>query len=364
MVRINILTLFPEMFSALNCSVIKKALEKKLFEINVVDIRDFSNDVHKKCDDYPYGGGAGMVMMAQPIVDAFKSLNLTSPKVIFTSPRGKLFNQSMAKEFAKNEDIVILCGHYEGVDQRVIEILGAEEISIGDYILTGGELPAMVIIDALARNIEGVINNQSLEEESFSTGLLEYPQFTRPEIFENKAVPNVLLSGNHKDIQSWRFDKALEITKRNRKDLFVQYCKNNYRLIDAKSKDFERLVSYKKNNVFDYANDANDKEVKKIKENIKSYKIIAIKDKKIGFVCIKKIDDGILLDEMYIDEDYRNNKIGTDIIENLVKENKIVYLWVCKNNLKAIKLYKNLGFEIVEENSSKYKMKYTRKDKK
>ena len=217
--RITVLTLFPEMFDAINHSIIKRALDNNIFEINVVNIRDFSKDIHKKCDDYPYGGGAGMVMMVQPIVDAFKSLNLKNPKVIYTSPRGKTFNQSMAKNLASYEDIVILCGHYEGVDQRAIDILGAEEISIGDYVLTGGELPAMVMIDSLARNIEGVINSQSLEDESFSKGLLEYPQYTRPEEFEGLKVPDVLLSGHHENIDKWREKKSIEITKKNRPDL-------------------------------------------------------------------------------------------------------------------------------------------------
>ncbi len=217
--RITVLTLFPQMFDAINHSIIKRALDNNIFELNVVNIRDFSKDIHKKCDDYPYGGGAGMVMMVQPIVDAFKSLNLKNPKVIYTSPRGKTFNQSMAKSWASYDDIVILCGHYEGVDQRAIDILGAEEISIGDYVLTGGELPAMVMIDSLARNIEGVINSQSLKDESFSNGLLEYPQYTRPEEFEGLKVPEVLLSGHHQNIDKWREKKSIEITKKNRPDL-------------------------------------------------------------------------------------------------------------------------------------------------
>ena len=217
--RIDILTLFPEMFDSLNYSILKRAQENKLFEINVTNIRDFSKDIHKKCDDYPYGGGAGMVMMAQPIVDAYKSVKTPNSKVIFTSPRGKVFNQSLAKKLSKEEHLIILCGHYEGVDERALEILGAEEISIGDYVLTGGELPAMVMIDSIVRNIEGVINSDSLNEESFSNGLLEYPQYTRPEIFEGKKVPDVLLSGHHKNIELWREEQSKIITKNNRPDL-------------------------------------------------------------------------------------------------------------------------------------------------
>lgn len=217
--KIDILTLFPEMFDALNYSIIKRGMENNLFEINVINIRDFSKDVHKKCDDYPYGGGAGMVMMAQPIVDAFKSVNTENAKVIYTSPKGKKFNQSLSKDLAKEEHLIILCGHYEGVDERALEILNADEISIGDYVLTGGELPAMVIIDSLVRNIKGVINENSLQEESFSNGMLEYPQYTRPEVFEGKKVPEVLLSGHHKNIQIWREEQSKIITKKRRPDL-------------------------------------------------------------------------------------------------------------------------------------------------
>lgn len=217
--KIDILTLFPEMFSALNHSIIKRGLENNLFEINVINIRDFSKDIHKKCDDYPYGGGAGMVMMAQPIVDAFNSLNNKDAKVIYTSPKGKQFNQSLAKALANENHIVILCGHYEGVDERALEILNADEISIGDYVLTGGELPAMVMIDSIVRNIKGVISENSLQEESFSNGLLEYPQYTRPEVFQGKKVPDVLLSGHHKNIQIWREEQSKFITKNRRPDL-------------------------------------------------------------------------------------------------------------------------------------------------
>ncbi len=225
--KIDILTLFPEMFDALNYSIIKRGMENNLFEINVINIRDFSKDVHKKCDDYPYGGGAGMVMMAQPIVDAFRSVNTENAKVIYTSPKGKKFNQSLSKDLAKEEHLIILCGHYEGVDERALEILNADEISIGDYVLTGGELPAMVIIDSLVRNIKGVINENSLQEESFSNGMLEYPQYTRPEVFENKKVPDVLLSGHHKNIQIWREEQSKIITKKRRPDLLGEWNGKN-----------------------------------------------------------------------------------------------------------------------------------------
>lgn len=217
--RIDVLTLFPEMFEALNHSIIKRALDKNLFELNIVNIRDFSKDIHKKCDDYPYGGGAGMVMMVQPIFDAYKSIAGEKDCVIFTSPKGQTFDHNMAKDLAKEKHLVILCGHYEGVDERAIELLGAKQVSIGDFVLTGGELPAMIMIDSLARQIEGVISKDSLAEESFSNGLLEYPQYTRPEEFLGKRVPDVLLSGNHQKVDEWRKEKSVEITKQNRPDL-------------------------------------------------------------------------------------------------------------------------------------------------
>ena len=220
--RIDILTLFPEMFSTFDYSILKRAKESGKIEINIVNIRDFSKDSHKKCDDYPYGGGAGMVMMVQPIVDAYNSVKSDDCFTIYTSPRGKTLKQAFVKEMSKHNHIIILCGHYEGVDERAIELIGATEISIGDYVLTGGELPAMIIADAVSRYVEGVINSQSLEEESFSSNLLEYPQYTRPEVFMDKAVPEVLLSGHHKKIEEWRKQKSLEITQKNRPDLLEE----------------------------------------------------------------------------------------------------------------------------------------------
>ena len=217
--RIDILTLFPQMFEALNHSIIKRAKNDGKLDINIIDIREFSTDAHKKCDDYPYGGGAGMVMMAQPIVDAYNSVKTDNCKTIYMSPRGKKFSQALVKEYCRLDHIVILCGHYEGVDERAIEIIGATEVSIGDYVLTGGELPAMVFVDAVSRYVDGVINTQSLEEESFSSGMLEYPQYTRPEVFMDKRVPDVLLSGHHKNIEIWRKQQSYEITKNNRPDL-------------------------------------------------------------------------------------------------------------------------------------------------
>ena len=192
--KIDILTLFPEMFSSLNESIIGKAIENNLIEINLINIRDFSKDKHKKVDDTPYGGGAGMVMKPDVVYDAFKSIKEENAKTIYLSPQGKVLNQNKVKELSKETHLVLLCGHYEGIDQRVLDEIVDEEISIGDYVLTGGELPAMVLIDSVSRYIEGVISSESVKEESFSDGLLEYPQYTRPEIFLNKSVPEVLKS--------------------------------------------------------------------------------------------------------------------------------------------------------------------------
>ena len=217
--KFDVLTLFPEMFEPLNSSIIGRAKEKNLIEINLINIRDFSKDKHKKVDDTPYGGGAGMVMMPDVVYDAYKSVEDKNAKVIYMSPQGKKLTQNKVEELAKQEHLIILCGHYEGIDQRVIDKIVDEEISIGDYVLTGGEIPAMVLIDSVSRYNSGVIAEESREEESFANGLLEYPQYTRPEVFEGVKVPEVLLSGHHANIEKWRKEKALEITKLKRPDL-------------------------------------------------------------------------------------------------------------------------------------------------
>ena len=217
--KFDVLTLFPEMFEPLNSSIIGRAKEKNLIEINLINIRDFSKDKHKKVDDTPYGGGAGMVMMPDVVYDAYKSIKDENAKVIYMSPQGKKLTQKKVEELAKNKHLIILCGHYEGIDQRVIDKIVDEEISIGDYVLTGGEIPAMVLIDSVSRYSEGVITKESTNEESFTNGLLEYPQYTRPEVFEGEKVPEVLLSGHHANIEKWRKEKSLEITAKKRPDL-------------------------------------------------------------------------------------------------------------------------------------------------
>lgn len=222
--KFYVLTLFPDMINdGLSHSIIKRARDEGIISIETIDIRDFAKNKHRHVDDYPYGGGAGMVMQAQPIYDAYMSIK---PKlsencpVIYMTPQGKTFKQEKARSLSKLEDMVILCGHYEGVDERVIEEIVTDEISIGDFVLTGGELAAMTVIDAVARLIPGVLNKEeSFMEESFSENLLEYPQYTRPAEFMGRKVPDILLSGHHKNIEKWRREQALERTKRKRPDL-------------------------------------------------------------------------------------------------------------------------------------------------
>ena len=217
--RIDVLTLFPEMFESLNYSILKRAQEENLISINLVNIRDFASPPHYKCDDEPYGGGAGMVMLCEPLFKAIESILDDNAKIYYMSPRGKVFNQNIAKTLSSLEHIILLCGHYEGIDQRVIDYFHIEEISIGDYVLTGGEIPAMAVIDAVARLIPNVITNESLKNESFSNNLLEYDQYTRPLEFKGLKVPEILTSGHHANIEKWREQNSLENTKKNRPDL-------------------------------------------------------------------------------------------------------------------------------------------------
>lgn len=223
--RIDILTLFPEMFEPLRESIISRATESERLIINVINIRDFSADKHKKCDEYTFGGGPGMVMMPQPIYDALISIDgYEDARKIYLSPKGSIFTGEKAKQLSECNHLIFLCGHYEGVDQRIIDKFIDEEISIGDYVLTGGELPAMVVIDAVSRWVSGVLGSSvSAEIESFSDNLLEYPQYTRPRNFLGMEVPEVLLSGDHKKVDEWRKSEAEKLTKQRRPDLWEKY---------------------------------------------------------------------------------------------------------------------------------------------
>lgn len=218
--KITVLTLFPEMFAPLNQSILGRAQADKKLQIEVVNIRDYAQNKHSKCDDYPFGGGAGMVMMPQPIASAIEAVDpIHTARRIYLSPKGKIFTQDKAFELLSYEHILLLCGHYEGVDQRVLDMYIDEEISIGNYVLTGGELPAMVVADCVARYVDGVISEGSLVDESITSGGLEYPQYTRPAVFKGVAVPEVLLSGDHKKIDEWRMAKSKELTKKMRPEL-------------------------------------------------------------------------------------------------------------------------------------------------
>ena len=217
--KFDVLTLFPEMFKPLEESIIGRAKQNGKIDIQITNMRDFSKDKHKKVDDTPYGGGAGMVIRPDIVYDAYKSVKSDKAKVIYLSPQGKILNQKKVEELSKQEHLILICGHYEGIDQRVLDKIVDEEVSIGDYVLTGGELPAMVLIDSISRYVEGVLKEDSTKEESFSNGLLEYPQYTRPEIFEGEKVPEILVSGHHENIDKWRKEQSLKITLKKRPEL-------------------------------------------------------------------------------------------------------------------------------------------------
>ncbi len=226
--KFDVLTLFPELFvSVMGESIIGRAQKNGLVEVNAVNIRDYSKDKHRKVDDYPFGGGNGMVMMCQPVIDAYKAITEEmeqKPKVLYMSPQGKVLTQDMAKELSTQEHLILLCGHYEGIDERIIEEIVDEEISIGDYVLTGGELPAMVLIDCVSRLIPGVLSTEgSFSDESHFNGLLEYPQYTRPADYNGNKVPDVLLSGHHANIDKWRMQQSLDRTREKRPDLYEKF---------------------------------------------------------------------------------------------------------------------------------------------
>lgn len=239
--KFHVLTLFPEMITgALSTSIIGKAMERGQISLEAINMRDYTLDKHNKVDDYTYGGGAGMLIQAQPVYDAYQAVVKSSnkkPRTIYVTPQGPTFNQEMAKEFAMEEELVILCGHYEGIDERVLEEIVTDYVSIGDYVLTGGELPAMVMIDAIARFVPGVLNNdESAMTESFHDDLLEYPQYTRPAVWHGKEVPAILLSGDHKKVDEWRLEQSVLRTKERRPDLYEKWAKRQELLPKKKRK--------------------------------------------------------------------------------------------------------------------------------
>ena len=231
MTKFSVMTLFPEMIeTGLKHSIIARAIEAGHISLECVNIRDYTKNKHNKVDDYTYGGGAGMLMQAQPVYDCYKAITSEDekPRVIYLTPQGTPFNQSMAVEFSNSDHLVFLCGHYEGIDERVLETIVTDYVSIGDYVLTGGELPAMVMIDAISRNIPGVLHNSdSADTESFSDGLLEYPQYSRPEVWNDMRVPEILLSGDHAKVCAWRHEQSLKRTKMRRPDMYERYIKEH-----------------------------------------------------------------------------------------------------------------------------------------
>ena len=242
--KINVLTLFPEMFTAVtDSSILGKAGEKGILDFNIINIRDFSKDRHNKADDTPYGGGVGMVMFCQPIFDALRSIDAQGKKIMYMSPRGKVLDRAKIEELAQLDEMVILCGHYEGVDQRVLDYWNMEEVSIGDYILTGGELAAMVMVDAVSRFVPEVLGTkESATEESIYSGLLEYDQYTKPREYEGLEVPEVLFNGNHKLIHLWQLRNSLELTKERRPDLWEAYLSKEKTLSKDEKKILDELV--------------------------------------------------------------------------------------------------------------------------
>lgn len=228
--RFDVLTLFPEMIdSCCGCSILKRAIENSVVKVNTVNPRDYTESKHKKVDDIPYGGGAGMVLSAQPYVDAYESVEkFENSLTVMLTPQGEVFDDNMCNEFSKYDQIIMLCGHYEGFDERIREIIKPREVSIGDFVLTGGELPALCLIDSISRKIEGTLGKmESADEDSFSNGLLEYPQYTRPRVYKGLEVPEVLLNGNHAEIEKFRHEQSLERTKIRRKDLYDKWMKEN-----------------------------------------------------------------------------------------------------------------------------------------
>lgn len=243
--KYNILTIFPEMFTPLRESMLGRASENGIIEFNIINFRDYTRDKHNRVDDTPYGGGAGMILQVDPIISAIRDKELKG-KFIYMSPRGKILNEDKARELSTKDEITIICGHYEGIDQRVLDELHAEEISVGDFILTGGELPAMLLIDCVSRFIDGVLSSEeSMEDESIYSGLLEYPQYTKPREIIEREVPEVLLSGNHELIRLWRFEQSLRLTKEIRPDLFMEYINSGRKFSKKEKKIIEEVSSDK-----------------------------------------------------------------------------------------------------------------------
>ena len=373
----HILTLFPEMvMGGLNTSITGRAIDKGLISVEAVNIRDYSKDKHHHVDDAPYGGGAGMVMQPEPIYDAYEDLAARTgkrPRVIYLTPQGQVFNQKIAEELAKEEDLVFLCGHYEGVDQRVIDEIVDEEISIGDYVLTGGELGALVVVDAVGRLCEGVLADESCYmDESHYNGLLEYPQYTRPEVWEGRAVPQVLLGGDHQKIDAWRGEQSRERTRLRRPELYEKWYEThpvtelpkwkrgeNMRLVKtdeqfaAAARIFVegRRTTCAENWTPEYCASLNEEE----------YLLQLRQEKAAGWVCYlhttKDVPDGIVsinhkvghIEHLFVTEKARGRGIGMkmlDFARRKLSEHEHPVLSVLNTNTRAIALYTRMGWKL------------------
>lgn len=357
--NINILTLFPNMFDGfLSESIIKRAQEKKLVNINIENIRDYTEDKHKHVDDTPYGGGAGMVLKCEPVFNAIEKVKKENTKVIMLTPEGKKFNQELAYSLSKEEDIILLCGHYEGFDERIKSLVDME-ISIGDYVLTGGELPAMVVTDSITRLIPGVIEEESHLNDSFNNNLLDYPQYTKPKDFRGMKVPDILLSGDHKKIDEWRSEESIKRTKEKRPDLIKQVGDNEYvsRPLEHKRKQIGNYALIEDNNkikMFDLKiNSSYDFTPKKVKkEDIAGIsKVILVEPTFVETVAKKNINKkmNVLLKQISIvlndetDDEGAEYVLGEiDRLENVMISNYSNYLndeyiGLIKNKLKMLK---------------------------
>lgn len=357
--KIDILTLFKDSFKPLEESIIGRARKDNKIDINVFDIRKFSKDKHKKCDDTPFGGGEGMVMTPQPLFDAIKNIKKKNSYVVYLTPKGRVLTQNIVEELAKKQHIIMICGHYEGIDQRVIDEFVNDEISIGDYVLTGGELPAMVLTDSISRLQQDVLGNEnSYKNETFTNSLLEFPQYTKPAEFEGLKVPEVLLNGNHKEIADWRKKESIELTKQRRPELITN--KIIYKQLDKSySQEISKLTNetimkcerkfYENDKVLKhFVKGDNTKFVENSFDKAKFFGTI-FNDKLVGFIRISLEKQRI--QAFFVDVCFQGFKIGTKLFE-MAKEcfqkhniNEIVV----DSSLFAIKIYEKLGFKVVGE---------------
>ena len=378
--RFDVLTLFPQMFEAvLGDSIIGRARENNILEMNFIDIRDFSTNKHMKVDDYPYGGGAGMVMQAEPVYGAWKQVTESigyKPRVIYLTPQGKVLNQTMVEELALEDDLVLLCGHYEGIDERVIEAFADEEISIGDYILTGGELASLVVADSVLRLKPGVLAEQKgYEEESYWDGLLEYPQYTRPEVWEGRAVPDVLLGGDHQKIDAWRGEKSRERTRLRRPELYEQWCEThpitelpkwkrgeNVRLVRTEEQYQAAAKLFCEGRRTICAGNWTAEYCAGLREEAFLAQLKA--EKKEGWACYlhttKDVPDGMVsvdhktgrIEHLFVAADARGKGIGQkmlDFARKKLEEHEHPTLTVLDQNTRAIALYRRMGWKLTGE---------------